>query len=392
MAIFLLLIIYLAFISLGLPDSVLGAAWPAMQEDFQAPLSAAGLLFMIVTSGTIFSSLFSGRLLQRFGTGRVTLVSCFLTSISLFGFFLSPSFSWLILFAVILGLGAGAVDTGLNHYVAAHYKAYHMSWLHCFWGVGATAGPIIMAYRISSEEGWRSGYLTLATLQFCLVLLLLLTLPVWKLNKNESMLFSKKKSTPVEAAAGSAVSPFKKKGVKLAMLSFLFYCGVEAGVGLWGSSYLVEIKGVSSSDAAKYISFYYGGITVGRLFTGFVNFYVSNRLLILFGQLMALIGVVLMALPLATAFALAGLILIGLGFAPIFPCMLHETPVRFGAEASSVVMGYQIASAYVGSALIPPLIGVSASFLSISIFPMLIAVFIIGMLYTSEKIHLSLSR
>lgn len=392
MAILLLIVIYLAYISLGLPDAILGAAWPALQDDFQAPLSAAGLLFMIVTSGTIVSSLLSGRLLNRFGTGRVTLVSCLLTAVSLFGFFLSPTFVWLIFFSVMLGLGAGAIDTGLNHFVANHYKAHHMSWLHCFWGVGATAGPLIMAYHIANQESWRSGYFTLSMLQFCLVLILFISLPLWKVKRKQPALSAEEKEIPAEAAAASTSHPFRIKGVKLAMFSFLFYVGAETAVGLWGSSYFVYVKGVSASAAAQYISLYYGGITIGRLITGFITFRVSNRRLILTGQVASLFGVVLMVLPLPVGFALAGLVIIGLGFAPIFPCMLHETPVRFGAGASAVIIGYQMASAYLGSALIPPLIGLTASFVSIAIFPVFIVLLIIGMLYTSEKIHRLLSR
>ncbi|SDO47796.1 MFS transporter [Alkalicoccus daliensis] len=392
MAILLLIIIYLAFISLGLPDSILGAAWPAMQNDFQAPLSAAGLLFMVVTSGTILSSLLSGRVLLRYGTGRVTLVSCFLTAAALFGFFISPTFLWLIFFSIVLGLGAGSIDTGLNHYVANHYKAHHMSWLHCFWGIGATAGPVIMAYHISSQEGWRSGYLTLAILQFCLVLILFISLPLWNLKRKQPAHSSGEEAASIEAASDPGSHPFRIKGVKLAMLSFLFYVGAEAAVGLWGSSYFVHVKGMDPSTAAQYISFYYGGITVGRLITGFVNFLASSRMLILSGQLISLAGIIFLLLPLPDGFLLPALVLIGLGFAPIFPCMLHETPVRFGARASSVIMGYQIAAAYVGSALIPAFIGLSASFISIAIFPFFIIMLILGMLYTSEKIHLSLKH
>lgn len=384
MAIFLLVIIYLAFISLGLPDSLLGVAWPLMQSDFGAPLETAGLLFMTIAGGTIISSLASGKILKRFGTGKVTFVSTLMTAGALLGFYFAPSIIWLFLCAIPLGLGAGAVDSGLNDYVATHYKAHHMSWLHCFWGVGATLGPIIMAWFISRQNSWSNGYLTISGIQFLLVIILLFALPLWNKWK------AKSNAAQVEEFVDNdmkSVKPLQIKGVKFALVSFLFYCGVESTVGLWGSSFLVNIKELPIAAAAQWVSFYYAGITIGRFITGFITFKMTNRTLIRMGQLIALAGVILLILPLPQAFSLVGFVLIGLGLAPIFPCMLHETPTRFGKRHSQTIMGYQMAVAYTGSTFIPPILGFIASHSTIGIFPFCIVVFVAAMLLSSEKLN-----
>lgn len=396
MATFLLLVIYLAFISLGLPDSILGSAWPVMQVDFKAPLNTAGYLFMTIAGGTIISSLVSGKVLKKFGTGKVTFVSVLMTAVALLGFYTAPSIVWLVVCAIPLGLGAGAVDAGLNDYVATHYKAHHMSWLHCFWGIGATLGPIIMAQFISEQNSWRTGYLTIAFFQFALVIVLFLTLPLWSKVKRKS-------STPVnkdlEAAENAfnkdvkdAAKPLQTKGVKLALVSFLFYCGVEATIGLWGSSFLVNIKGLSAATAAGWVSFYYGGITVGRLITGFITFKINNRTLIRMGQIVALIGGVILVLPLPPIFSLIGFIIVGLGLAPIYPCMLHETPARFGKKHSQTIMGYQMAVAYTGTTFMPPLLGFVASNSTIGVFPTCILIFVAAMLLSSERLNSTLKK
>ncbi|MGG4490914.1 MFS transporter [Metabacillus idriensis] len=396
MTIFLLVIIYLAFISLGLPDSLLGVAWPVMQSDYGAPLETAGLLFMTIAGGTIISSLASGPVLKRFGTGNVTVVSSFLTAVALLGFHFAPSLVWLFVCAVPLGLGAGAVDSGLNDYVARRYKAHHMSWLHCFWGVGATFGPIIMAQFISGQHSWRDGYFVISGIQFALVVILFITLPLWnKVNKNSNISLNEK---PADLKSESyhedskEVKPLQMKGVKLALISFLFYCGVESIVGLWGSSYLVNVKELPAAAAAQWVSFYYAGITIGRFITGFITFKVSNRTLIRMGQMIALAGSILLLLPLPSTFSLAGFIMIGLGLAPIFPCMLHETPTRFGKKHSQTIMGYQMAVAYTGSTFMPPLLGFLASHSTIGIFPFCLVVFVAGMLLSSEKLNTFLTR
>lgn len=382
----LLIIIYVAFISLGLPDSVLGAAWPAMRPDFAAPLDAAGYLFMVVACGTIISSLASGKLLKRFGVGKVSLVSATMTAVALLGFHFAPSLLWLVLCAVPLGLGAGAIDAGLNDFVARHYKAHHMSWLHSFWGVGATSGPIIMAFFIDTQDSWRNGYLAIAIIQFSLVVIYSLSLPLWKKVENAQKKPVVEQVETDKPEKQSTSKPLQIKGVKFALLSFFFYCSAEAAVGLWGSSYLVNVKDISPSVAAKWISFYWVGITIGRFITGFVTLKINNNHLIRAGQIIALSGAILLLLPLPIPFALAGLLLIGLGFAPIFPCMLHETPARFGTNHSQSIMGYQMATAYTGTTFMPPLLGFIATQTSIAIFPIFILLLIVMVLMASERL------
>lgn len=389
MATFFLVIIYLAFISLGLPDSLLGVTWPLMRSEYGAPMEMAGWLFMTIAGATIVSSLLTGKVLNRFGTGKVTLVSCLLTAVALLGYYLSPTIIWLFLSAIPLGLGAGCVDAALNNYVATHYKAHHMSWLHCFWGVGATLGPIIMSSFLSEDQSWRSGYFAIAGLQFGLVVILFLTLPLWNKVANQDK-DTVKKIDLVESkdhVTATNEKPHKRKGVKLALATFLFYCGAEAGVGLWGSSYLVNIKNLSVEVAAQWVSFYYGGITIGRFLTGFITLKMENKTLIRSGQLLALVGTLLLFLPVHSLFSLVGFILIGLGFAPIFPCMLQETPIRFGREHSQTIIGYQMATAYTGSTFLPPLLGLVASHTTIGIFPYVIVLFALGMLLASERLN-----
>ncbi|WP_098743660.1 MFS transporter [Paenibacillus sp. EZ-K15] len=395
MVTFFLLIIYLAFISLGLPDSLLGVAWPAMQPDIGAAFESAGLLSMVVTGGTIVSSLISGSVIERFGTGMVTLVSCLLTASALFGFAYAPSLFWLILLAIPLGLGAGAVDTGLNHYVANHYKAHHMSWLHCFWGVGATLGPIIMSYSMGANNAWRYGYYTVSMLQFALVFILLITLPLWRIvasqhRQPEGMLEEQtgnESTNSDEAIVQKHGKPLQIRGVKITLLAFLFYCGVEATVGLWGASFLVGTRDLPPETAAVWVSMYYGGITFGRFITGFVTLRLNNRTLIRAGQVTAIAGAVLLLLPLHSYLSLIGLIVIGLGLAPIFPCLLHETPARFGKAQSSRIMGYQMAVAYTGTTILPPLFGIVAAQISIGLLPVVILLFALIMLLSSEKVN-----
>ncbi|MCC3358135.1 MFS transporter [Bacillus sp. REN16] len=384
----LLIIIYLAFISLGLPDSLLGAAWPVMQPDLGAPLETAGFLFMTVAGGTIISSLISGKALKRFGTGKVTFVSVLMTACALLGFHFAPSVGWLVVCAIPLGLGAGAVDAGLNDYVATHYKAHHMSWLHCFWGVGATLGPIIMAQFFVAGNSWRNGYFAISGIQFALVIILLFTLPLWnKVNKNSNIVLNENQENESVNEGAKDVTPLRIKGVKLALAAFLFYCAVEATVGLWGSSFLVNVKGVNAAMAAKWVSLYYAGITIGRLITGFVTFKMTNRTLIRTGQIIALTGAIILFLPLPTIFSLVGFIIVGLGLAPIFPCMLHETPTRFGKKHSQTIMGYQMAVAYTGTTFMPPLLGFIASYSTIGIFPISIVLFVAAMVLSSEKLN-----
>ncbi|AZN42580.1 MFS transporter [Paenibacillus albus] len=404
MATIFLIIIYLAFISLGIPDSLLGSAWPVMRPDLGATFGFAGVLSMVVAGGTIVSSLACGSLVRRMGTGRLTLVSCCLTAAALLGFSVVPSSIWLILLAIPLGLGAGAIDAALNHYVAENYKAHHMNWLHCFWGVGATMGPIIMSYYIAEHNSWRNGYTAVSIIQFSLAFVLLITLPLWKrvAKLREAERLSSESSPQGDegaqessetaqamsaAAAGSSKSGVLQiRGVKQTLIAFFFYCGVESTVGLWGASYLVGARDVTAESAAGWISLYYGGITAGRLITGFITMKIHNRVLIRCGQIIAIAGGLLLFLPLQQLF-LAGLILIGLGLAPIYPGLLHETPARFGRESAAKLIGYQMATAYTGITLLPPLFGFIASQTNIKVFPFIVVAFLFVMLLSAEKVN-----
>lgn len=396
MATWFLIIIYLAFISLGLPDSMLGAAWPVMQPDIGASFESAGLLSMIVAAGTIVSSLASGRLIQAYGTGKITLFSCILTAGALIGFSFAPSLSWLILLAIPLGLGAGAVDSALNHYVASNYKAHHMSWLHCFWGIGATGGPIIMSYYIAEQNSWREGYFAVSLIQFSLVLLLFVTLPLWKKVASLHQSGQMKDQENIEEMSPSITEhklhskpqhPLRLTGVKYTLIAFLFYCGVEMTVGLWGASYLVGERNVPAETAAVWISLYYGGITIGRFITGFITLKLSNRVLIFAGQIIAVVGGLFLLLPLPEIFLLTGFILIGLGFAPIYPGFIHETPARFGKEHAAKLIGYQMAVAYTGTTFLPPLFGLIATNFGISLFPAVVLLLTLLMLVSSERVN-----
>lgn len=351
MATLLLGIVYISFISLGLPDSLLGVAWPVMHLDVGVDVSAGGLMAFIGASGTIVSSFFSARMIKRFGTGKVTFVSVTMTAVALLGISFAPHYVVLCLLGAPLGLGAGAVDAALNNFVALHYKAKHMNWLHCFWGIGATMGPMIMALFIGSQGGWRQGYLVISLIQIALVVTLFISLPLWK----------RFEASVQEVSAHIEHRPFSRiiriKGVKPVMLVFFCYCGLEGAAGLWSGSYLVLGRGLDPSTAASWVSTFYLGITAGRLLSGFLAIKVSNIRLIVIGQIVCAIGLVLFILPMSPYFALAGLILLGLGCAPIFPSMLHETPARFGKPISQAMMGIQMASAYTGATLIPPVIG-----------------------------------
>lgn len=388
----LLIIIYISFISLGLPDTLLGSSWPVMQAEFGVPLSYAGIVSMIVCFGTIISSFFSGVLIRRLGTGKVMAFSVLMTAIALFGTAFTPNFLFLCILGIPLGIGAGAVDAALNHFVAMHYKARHMSWLHCFWGIGASGGPIILSFFIARENGWKWGYGTIGLLQVFLVAILFITLPLWKKVENKEVEFTHS-NEPLEETEHKELLPlskkelFQKKGVKSTLITFFSYCAVEVTVGLWGSTYFVFIKGISPGEAAKWISLYYIGITVGRFISGFLTVKLSNRSLIRLGQGISAFGILLMFLPFSHSITILGLVLTGLGFAPIYPSLIHETPNRFGRAVSQEMMGIQMGVAYMGNTFVPPLFGVLAQYISIGLYPGFLLVFMALMVIASESME-----
>lgn len=360
----LLAIVYLAFISLGLPDALLGSAWPTMYPVFQVPISYAGIISMIIAVGTVISSLMSDRLTRLLSSGKITAISVAMTAVALLGFSLSNSFWMLCLWAVPYGLGAGSVDATLNNYVALHYESRHMSWLHCMWGVGAMIGPYIMGLALTGGHGWQMGYRYIAILQAVLTLVLIVSVPMWKHRRTET----------ADIAQGSdkvlsLVEIVRIPGAKSVMTCFFCYCALEQTAGLWASSYLNLHKGVDAELAASFGSLFFIGITIGRALSGFLTVRFSDVQMVRTGLKVIALGILAMVLPAGTTLSLAGLVLIGLGCAPIYPCIIHSTPTHFGAQRSQALIGVQMASAYVGTCLMPPLFGLIAKHLSVSLFP-----------------------
>jgi len=383
----LLAIIYIAFISLGLPDSLLGAAWPVMYEELGVPISYAGIVTMIIAAGTIVSSLLSDWLMRKVGAGVITAVSVFMTAAALFGFSASHSFLLLCLWAVPYGLGAGAVDAALNNYVALHFSSRHMNWLHCFWSVGAAASPYIMSYCLTGGFGWNNGYRSVAVVQTILTAALFLSLPLWKRRRLEG--------AEGESAAKALSLPraVKIKGVPFVLIMFFGYCALEQAAGLWASSYLVQFRGVDTDTAAWSASLFYLGIAAGRFLCGFVAERLGDRRLIRIGILTMIGGVLLIALPVPyDAFTLAGLLIVGLGCAPVYPSVIHSTPANFGKENSQAIIGIQMASAYVGTTFMPPLFGLIAAHIHIGLYPAFLLALAVLMLCMSEKLNRTVAK
>ena len=381
----LLAIIYLSFISLGLPDSLLGSAWPTMYQEFNVPVSYAGIISMIIALGTIFSSLQSDRLTRRFGTARVTAFSVAMTAAALFGFSISHSFWMLILWAVPYGLGAGGVDASINNYVALHYSSKHMSWLHCMWGVGASAGPYIMAFAMTGGHNWNMGYRYIGFIQIALTIILFISLPLWK--KNPSQISSDgSETTDTNGKALSLKEIFAIPGANEILITFFCYCALEQTAGLWASSYLALHHGLSEEVAASFASLFFLGITFGRGVSGFITMKLNDTAMIHLGQGIILLGIIAIFLPFGDTFALIGLILVGLGCAPIYPCIIHSTPANFGAERSQALIGVQMAFAYIGTCLMPPIFGLIANHINISLFPVFLLAILILMFLMHERL------
>ena len=374
----LLAVIYLSFISLGLPDGLLGAAWPGMYPKFGVPVSYAGIISVIISLGTIISSLMSDRMTFRFGTGKVTAVSILLTAAALLGFSFCDSFWMLCLWAIPYGLGAGSVDASLNNYVALHYTSRHMSWLHCMWGIGASTGPYIMGFVLSGGGHWSVGYRYVGVIQMLLTAIVLLSLPLWKSRRAGPAGDDAAMPLPLSAVV-------RIPGAKEILISFFCYCALEQTAALWGASYLSLHKGIPAETAAFYASLFFIGITVGRALNGFLTVKFSDTQLIRMGCGIILAGIVAMLLPLGNAAALMGLILIGLGCAPVYPCIIHSTPEHFGAENSQAVIGVQMASAYVGTLLMPPLFGFIADHITVALMPLYLLVILVIMALMHER-------
>ena len=368
MYLLLLSVIYLAFIGLGLPDSLLGSAWPTIRVEFEVPLSYMGMVSMIISGGTIFSGLMSERITKKFGTRTVTTVSTLLTAVALLGFSTTTDFYQMCLWAIPYGLGAGAIDAALNNYVALYYSSRHMSWLHCFWGVGTIISPYIMSYALTHTV-WANGYRMVSYLQFSIVTVLLLTIPLWKINKGNKEI---EENTEVLGLKGA----LKIKGVPYLLTGFFAYCAAEATTMLWASSYLEGTRGVSKDKAAALGALFFIGITIGRFLAGFITDKLGDNRSIRIGTVIALFGVICTAIPIEIV-TMMGFIIIGLGCAPVYPCIIHSTPTNFGAENSQGIIGIQMASAYVGSTFMPPFFGLIANYVDLKLMPLYLAFFLI---------------
>ena len=376
----LLPIIYLAFISLGLPDSLLGSAWPSMYPLLGVPVSYAGILSMIISFGTIVSSLNSDRLTRALGAGRVTAISVGMTAAALFGFSISTQFWMLCLWAVPYGLGAGSVDVALNNYVALHYESRHMSWLHCMWGIGTMVSPMVMGRVLAGGGPWTAGYRYIALFQIALTAVLFLSLPLWQKRTDET---AEGGTAPQALSLGQV---FRLPGAKEVMLCFFCYCALETTAGLWASSYLTLTRGVAADTAASFASLFYIGITAGRAACGFLTLKLSDTQMIRLGQGVLAVGVAALLVPGPQLLALAGLVLVGVGCAPIYPSIIHATPDHFGADRSQAVIGIQMASAYVGNLVMPPLFGLLANNITPALFPFYLLALLVLMVFMHEQL------
>lgn len=382
MATLLLAVIYIAFIGLGIPDSLFGTAWPAIYREFSLPISMASCVTLLISGGTVVSSLFSARLINRFGTGRVTAVSTALTAAALLGFSLSGHLLWLCLFAVPLGLGAGAIDSALNNYVALHYRATHMNFLHCFYGVGVSLSPYLMSLALSGQGGWRSGYRLAFFIQLGIAVVTILALPLWGRAAHAQTTDEQETAPRTLSLSQLARLP----GVKAVWLAFIGSCAIEYICGSWGSTFLVESKDMAVDAAAQIITLYYVGMALGRFLSGVLSVKLSSWTLIRIGQGVVLAAIVLLLLPLPAFAAGAGLFLIGLGNGPVFPNLIHLTPANFGRDVSQSVMGSQMAAAYVGIMLVPPLFGLLAQAVGTDIFPPFLLVLFVGMISATLRL------
>ena len=378
----LLAIIYIAFISLGLPDALLGAAWPVMHGELGVPISLAGGISLTIALGTVVSSLLSDRLTKWLGAGKVTAISVGMTAAALFGFSVSSEYWQLLLWAIPYGLGAGSVDAALNNYVALHYASRHMSWLHCMWGVGASVGPYVMGAALTGGMRWNTGYRLIALFQIALTAVLVLSLPLWKKRKHGG--------EGEKAASGAPLSLWriiKIPGAKEILTAFFCYCAAEQTAILWGSTYLVLHEGLSEELGAAFGSLFLIGLTIGRAVSGFLTYKLSDVNMIRLGQGLVLLGIVMMLLPFGSGMAMAGLMVIGLGCAPIYPCVIHSTPDHFGEENSQAIIGVQMATAYIGVCAMPPLFGLIANHISIALLPWYLGVIAVLMIVMCERLN-----
>lgn len=381
----LLAVIYAAFISLGLPDSLLGSAWPAMQPEMSVPVSAVGIVSMIISLGTVVSSLMSDRLNRRLGTGAVTAISVLMTAVALMGFSFSGSFWQLCIWAVPYGLGAGGVDAALNNYVAIHYSSRHMSWLHCFWGIGVSVGPYIMGRCLLQGLAWNSGYMIIAVVQLAISAIIFISLPLWKRAKDNETFTeddSKYNNRPI-----GILNVLKIRGVPFVLISFCMYCALESATGLWASSFFAACRNADTETAASLASLYYIGITSGRFACGFIADRIGDRMLVRIGLITIIFGAVFITVPVSSVMlSCVGIVICGLGSAPVYPSVIHSTPDNFGAENSQAIIGVQMASAYIGTTFIPPIFGLISEKAGMFIYPFFIILLAFITLVSTEYV------
>ena len=379
----LLLLIYLSFISLGLPDSLLGSAWPVIHEQMNLPVSFAGIITAIICLFTVLASILSAKITKKLGTGVVVVLSVFLTVIALGGFYFSSNFLMLIIFSIPYGVGAGGIDAALNNYVAVHYKAKHMSWLHAMWGVGAIIGPYAMGFALTNNKPWNNGYLYIAIIQLVVLLILVFTLPLWK-KTNEGK--------EEEIKVLSIKDMLSIKGVFIVLIVFFAYCSLEQSAMFWASSYLVENNKLDTSIAAMLASLFCIGITVGRFVNGFLAIKLKDKDMIRIGLSIIFVGVLLMFININNILTCVGFVLIGLGCAPIYPSIIHSTPIYFGSDVSQSLIGVQMAGAYIGTLVMPPLFGIIADLISIKILPIYLMMFLIIMFLGHEYLLVKIKK
>lgn len=368
----LLVIIYIAFIALGLPDSLLGSAWSVIRTDLGADMGAAGVIYFMSAISTVVSSFFSSRILHKFGTAKVTTVSILLTSIALFGYSAAPNIYIMLLSATLLGFGAGSVDAALSGFIAMHYEARHMSWLHSFWGIGAMTGPLVMSLFLKNNRNWRGGYTVVALILFAVVVILAVSFPLWKI-------FESRLDSSVSEKYMTNKMAIRLRGVKPAMAVMLLYTGAEATMGLWIATFLIECRGVSAEDAAAFSALFYIGIISGRIIAGFLTFKLSSLSLIKYGALVSAVGLaVIVIFPFAPV-SVAAVFLTGFGGAPIYPSIVQLTPARFGEKAAQSIVGLEMTSAYIGSSFLPMIIGFIGSRLGMWLVPVILLALVVLM-------------
>ena len=377
---FILALTYICFISLGLPDSLLGAAWPVMQVQMGVPVSYAGIVSLVICLNTIISSLMSNFMIHKLGIGRIIAISVATTAVALFGFSVSDQYWMLLLWAIPYGLGAGSVDSVLNNYAALHFKSQHMSWLHCMWGVGASISPYIMSFALIRLDNWHSGYLIVSLIQIVLSFFIFLTVPQWKNAPSAAGKEEKIESKPLTIRQILAIP-----GAKVCFVTFFGYCALELTSSLWASSYLVQARGVSAEVASGCASLFYIGLTLGRAINGFLAMRFGDRFLIRLGLGIIFAGILLVFVPYHAMFAYVGFVIIGLGCAPVYPCIIHMTPDLFGKDKSQAIIGVQIAFAYTGFCVMPPLFGWIADNISIGLLPAYLMALLVLIIVMHEK-------